>query len=74
MNDNVENLILSHLKDIRSRLDSMENRMTSLEQTIDERFDDQTQRVNGIAMILTMLAGHVHGIEERVEALEKRQS
>ena len=71
MSDEQDNLVLTYLREIRSRLDSVEGRLTSLESHIDEGFDDQTQRANGIALILTMLAGHVHGIDERVERLEK---
>jgi hypothetical protein len=71
MNDNVENLILAHLTEIRRRLESMEGQMQTVETKVEEGFEEQTVRSNGIAMILTMLAGNVRAIEERVEALEK---
>lgn len=71
MNENVENMVLAYLKDIRARLDTIEERMRTLETTVSEGFEEQTIRSNGIALILTMLAGNVHGLEERVEKLER---
>lgn len=72
MAENVDSLVIVYLKEIRSRLDVIEGRMGTLESRVAEGFEDQTIRSNGITMILTMLAGNVHGLEERVEALEAR--
>ena len=32
------------------------------------------QKVDGLAVMMVMLAGHVHHVEQRVEVLEKAQS
>jgi BMFP domain-containing protein YqiC len=72
MAENVDSLVIAYLKEIRSRLDAIEGRMGALETRVAEGFEDQTIRSNGITMILTMLAGNVHGLEARVEALEAR--
>ncbi len=70
MNDNVENLILQQLREMRSKMDLLGENVADLRKGMDEGLSDLTQRVDGVAIILTMLAGHVHHIDERVEALE----
>jgi tetrahydromethanopterin S-methyltransferase subunit B len=71
MNENVENLILAQLREIRTRLDSVDHRLDQLSRKVDEGFDSQSASISGVSMILTLLAHHVHGIEERVEKLER---
>ena len=71
MAENVENLILTQLREIRGEIGAIKTQDTELKDQMGEGFDDVTQRVNGITVILTMLAGHVHNVEERVEKLEE---
>ena len=71
MVENVENLILTQLREIRGEIGAIKNQVSELNDKMGEGFDDVTQRVNGITVILTMLAGHVHHVEERVEKLEE---
>ena len=71
MAENVENLILTQLREIRGEIGAIKTQVTELKDQMGEGFDDVTQRVNGITVILTMLAGHVHNVEERVEKLEE---
>ena len=71
MVENVENLILTQLREIRGETGAIKIQVSELNDKMGEGFDDVTQRVNGITVILTMLAGHVHHVEERVEKLEE---
>jgi hypothetical protein len=71
MAENVENLILTQLREIRGDIGAIKTQVSELNDKMCEGFDDVTQRVNGITVILTMLAGHVHHVEERVEKLEE---
>jgi predicted nucleic acid-binding Zn-ribbon protein len=67
MSENVDNLILKHLREIRDDLGALRKDVTEIK----EDMSDVDQKVDGMAIMLTMLAGHVHHIEERVEALEE---
>ena len=67
MNENVENLILVQLREIRTDLTAMKSDVAALK----SGQDDIDQKVNGLTVLLTMLAGHVHHVEERVEKLEE---
>ena len=71
MVENVENLILTQLREIRGEIGAIKTQVSELNDKMGEGFEDVTQRVNGITVILTMLAGHVHHVEERVEKLEE---
>lgn len=71
MNENVENMILVQLREMRAEMAEMRSDLSSLKDQMAEGFEEQTIRSNGIALILTMLAGNVHGLEERVEKLER---
>jgi len=79
MNENVENLILVQLREMRAEMADMRadmGRMTAdvsaLRGEVREGFDSVNARVDGVATLLTLLAGHVHHIDERVEKLEAR--
>ena len=72
MNENVENLILVQLREMRAELGDMRAELTSLKFEVREGFTDVRGRIDGVATLLTLLAGHVHSIDERVEALEAR--
>ena len=66
MTDGAENLILQILGDIRTDIAELRSDVA----TIKGDLSDVDQKVDGLAVIMTMLAGHVHHIDERVEVLE----
>ena len=68
MSENVDNLILKHLRVIRDDLGALRKDVTEIK----EDMSDVDQKVDGMANMLTMLAGDVHHIEARVEALEEK--
>ena len=74
MTENVENLILTQLREIRSEIGVIKTQVIELNGKMAEGFADVTQRVNGITVILTRLAEHVNNVEERVEKLEKART
>ena len=74
MTENVENLILTQLREIRSEIGVIKTQVIELNGKMAEGFADVTQRVNGITVILTGLAEHVNNVEERVEKLEKART
>ena len=59
MNENVENLILTQLRDLRAGQDRL-----------DAKIDSLKTMVGGHGVMLSELAGYVGGMEERLEALE----
>ena len=70
MNDNVENLILTQLRDIREGMTAMSGQIASLDQKVDEGLGEVSAKVDGVSLMMTMLASHVAHLEERVEQLE----
>jgi len=70
MNENVENLILAQLREMRVEMKGMSSEVADLRKEMGEGFADTNQRVDGLSLILSMLAGHLHGVEERIERLE----
>ena len=66
MTEGVENLILQQLGEMRAEMGEMRETMSAIRSDL----SDVDQKVDGMAVMLTMLAGHVHHIEERVESLE----
>lgn len=68
MTGEVENLILEQLRAIRADMAGMRSDLAEIKTDM----SDLDQKVNGLTIILTMLAGHVHHIEVRVEALEAK--
>ena len=74
MTENVENPILTQLREIRSEIGVIKTQVIELNGKMAEGFADVTQRVNGITVILTRLAEHVNNVEERVEKLEKART
>jgi hypothetical protein len=65
MSDNIENIILTQLPEMREE---------------NQRFREATRKelaelknlVGGQGVLLTSIAGYIHQVEERVEALEGR--
>lgn len=70
MNENVENLILTQLREIRGELSDLKQDVAEIKSDM----SDVNQKVDGITLVLTMLAGHVSHVEERVTALEDAPS
>lgn len=70
MAGNVDNLILEQLRPIRSDVDRIRSDVESIRRDMDEGFQSVGARVDGVALLMTLLASHVHGLEERVERLE----
>ena len=66
MTDGAENLILQILRDMRGEMAELRTDVAAIRSDL----SDVDQKVDGLAVIMTMLAGHVHHIDERVEALE----
>ena len=60
MVENVENLILTQLREMRGELSAMRTDISQVD-----------QKVDGLTDMLALLAGHVHHVEERVERLEE---
>ena len=68
MSENVDNMILKQLRDIRDELGALRNDVSEIKSDV----ADVDQKVDGMAIMLTMLAGHVHHVTERVETLEEK--
>ena len=68
MVDDLNNLVLQQLRAIRDEIAKMSGRFDE----VNEKLDDNRQATNGVALMVTMLAGHVHHIDERLEALERK--
>ena len=66
MSESVENLILAQLREMRAEMGEMRRDVAQIKGDL----SDVDQKVDGLAVMLTMLAGHVHHIETRVETLE----
>ena len=64
MNDNVENLILQ-------RLDKMREENAKFQKETQAELADLRNMIGGQGVILTSIAGYIHQVEERVEAMEK---
>ncbi len=79
MNDNVESLILEQLRLMRGEIGAMrgdlavmQSKLEDLEERMDEGFSDVNGRIDGLVLMVHLLATHLHHVEERVERLESR--
>ena len=75
MTDEPESLVLQQLRLIREEIARMDERFDEVRARfdgVDEKLDDNRQATNGVALMVTMLAGHVHHIDERLEAVERK--
>ena len=72
MNDNVESLILEQLRLMRGDMAAMQAQIEGLERKMDESFSDVNGRIDGLVLMVQLLATHVHHVEGRVERLESR--
>ena len=66
MSENVDNMILEQLRAIRAELGEMRSDVSAIKADM----GDVDQKVDGLAVMLTMLAGHVHHVEERLTQVE----
>ncbi len=68
MNDNVENLILAQLRDIRDEFRRMDQRFDALEAKV----DDLAIRAQSTEGVLFGLGGYIRSIDQRVEHIEQK--
>ena len=69
MNENLENLFLSQLREIRAEIGTIRSDVPAIRSDL----ADVDQKVDGLAVMLTMLAGHVPHTGEPVETLESTE-
>ena len=67
MAENVENLILTQVREMRGELSAMRTDIAAISTDMSQ----VDQKVDGLTVMLALLAGHVHHVEERVEKLEE---
>ena len=72
MADEPESLTLRLLHEMRAEMRETRSEVLSRFAAIDERLKDVTQRVNGVAVVMSSVAGITHDHEERIEQLESR--
>ncbi len=63
MSENVDNLILTQLREMREEDAAFRNQVTS-------ELAELRNLIGGQGVILTSIAGYVHQVEERVDQLE----
>ena len=68
MADEPHDLMLEHLRAIREEPSGVSRRP----ETLESKVDDNTHAMSGLTMMLTMPAGHVHHMDERLEAVEAK--
>ena len=64
MADDTENHTIKLLQEMRTE-------MRARFDGIDERFDDIDTRIDGLTHIMTLMAGHSHDLDNRLETLEE---
>ena len=57
-----------HPREVREPLGHVAQRLGA----VDERIDGNRPATSGVALRVTMLAGHVHRTDERIEAVERK--
>ncbi|MGQ0563617.1 MAG: hypothetical protein ACT4OK_00915 [Gemmobacter sp.] len=79
MNENVENLILVQMREMRAEMAAMRGDLADVKRDVaglrtDVRSEmaDVNQKVDGLSLMMTMLMGHVAHLGERVESLEEK--
>jgi hypothetical protein len=73
VNENVENLILTQLREIRAAVDGVDRKVEALVgrvDALDERVDELDAKVDGLAGMIATLTGHFLRVEDRASALE----
>ncbi|NOX72466.1 MAG: hypothetical protein GXP03_02175 [Alphaproteobacteria bacterium] len=64
MSDKTENHTIKLLQEMRQEINERFD-------AVSERFDDVDLRIDGLTHIMTLMAGHSHDLDERVERLEE---
>jgi hypothetical protein len=64
MSDKTENHTIKLLQEMRQEINAQFS-------DVAERFDDMNIRIDGLTHIMTLMAGHSHDLDERVERLEE---
>lgn len=72
MAEEVENLTLRLLQEIRQEVRELREEGRQTRDDFQALRKDLTQRVNGVAVLLTGIAGISHDHEERITSLESR--
>ena len=72
MNENVENLILSQLRDLRADIAAMKLQGVQDKAELVERLENIQTAVGGHSVMLNALAGYIGGMERRIERLEEK--
>ncbi|UWQ22841.1 hypothetical protein [Jannaschia sp. W003] len=70
MSENVENLILTQLREIRDEQHASREERAAFRSEVKRELKDLRSLIGGQGVILTSIAGYIHQVEERVEALE----
>jgi hypothetical protein len=70
MAENVENLILAQLREIRAEMAQMRGEIGGFRSETNDGFEATNAKVDGVSVLLSMLAGHVQRLETRIEHLE----
>jgi hypothetical protein len=69
MAEHVDNLILAQLRGIRAQMSDMRAEMTREFACVRADIRGVDAKVDGVSLLLVMLAGHVHGLDTRIERL-----
>ncbi|MEO0691530.1 MAG: hypothetical protein AAFY90_01495 [Pseudomonadota bacterium] len=70
MNDNVENMILTQLREMREDIASLHSETKAQTVEFKAELQDLRNMIGGQGVILTSIAGYMHQVEQHVEALE----
>jgi len=71
MSNRTENHTIKLLQEMRAEMKDRFNAIDEKFDAIDEKFSDLNLRLDGMSHIMTLMAGHSHGLDARVERLEK---
>jgi len=74
MPDETENHILGLLREMRDENRQFREKVRQGFAKINRRFAEINLRIDGVTHIMTLLAGHIHQHEERIERLEQGSS
>lgn len=72
MAEDPENHTIRLLQEMRAEMREMRAETHELRIEMRQGFEDVNLRMDGLTHILTMLAGHIHQHDERIEKLENR--
>ncbi|MEL6645293.1 MAG: hypothetical protein AAFQ79_15285 [Pseudomonadota bacterium] len=70
MNDTIGNMILTQLREMREDLASLRSETKAQTAEFKAELQDLRNMIGGQGVILTSIAGYMHQVEQRVDALE----